>query len=118
MAWDIRKTYFYLVCFATLLMLIIGSVQVVQNTLDLVLPEEPYRPSPMEMYQRPHPDGAEAPFTREEVVQMVEEQAASEARRMRRNALRNLLGSLAMIGIAAPVYLYHWRQVRQIAPGE
>lgn len=44
MAWDIRRTYYYLVCFATLLMVIIGAVTVVQNTLDLVLPREVYMP--------------------------------------------------------------------------
>ncbi len=116
MAWDIRKTYYYLVCFATLIMLIIGSVQVVQNTLDLVIPEEPYRPSPMDMYHRFDRPGSETsseiPYAREELKQMAEEEAATMQRQARRRALRNLLGSLALILISAPVYFYHWKMVR------
>lgn len=116
MAWDIRKTYYYLVCFATLIMLIVGSVQVVQNTLDLVMPEEVYRPSPIDMYQRYQRPGeeamVEAPFTRQELQQMSDEEAARMQRQSRRRALRNLLGSLALLLISAPVYFYHWKKVR------
>lgn len=116
MAWDIRKTYYYLVCFATLIMLIVGSVQVVQNTLDLVMPEEMYRPSPIDMYQRYQRPGEEttfeAPFTRQELQQMSDEEAARMQRQSRRRALRNLLGSLSLILISAPVYFYHWKKVR------
>ncbi len=116
MAWDVRRTYYYLVCFATLIMMIIGSVQLVQNTLDLVFPEEHYRMSPMDLYQRyerPPGEGAmDEPFTREELAQMAEEEAARMERQARRRALRNLLGNVALILIAAPVYAYHWRMVR------
>lgn len=115
MAWDIRRTYYYLVCFATLLMMIIGSVQVVQSTLDLVMPEEYYRPTPMEMYQRherPGVEQSEPPFSREELQEMSEEEAERMERQARRRALRSLLGNLALVLIAAPVYMYHWKKVR------
>jgi len=121
MAWDVRQTYYYLVCFATLLMIIIGSVQLVRNTLDLVFPEEHYRMTPIdayERYQRPGGNAAvETPYTREEIEQMAEEEAARGERQARRRALRNLLGNLALILIATPVYLYHWRKVRAVEQG-
>lgn len=116
MAWDIRKTYYYLVCFATLIMVIVGSVQIVQNVLDLAIPEEPYRPTPMDMYQRferPGMEGADdVPYTRAELEKMAAEEAETMRRQSRRRALRNLLGSLALVMIAAPVYMYHWKKVR------
>lgn len=124
MAWDVRQTYYYLVCFATLLMVIIGGVQVVQNGLDLALPQEAYGPSPADLEMRlarPTPGGGEAPasvYTREELETMAHQERARNARQQRRGSLRSLLGSLALVLIAAPVYAYHWRWVRgaQAAP--
>lgn len=118
MAWDVRQTYYYLVCFATLIMMIIGVVRGVENTLDLALPEEPYRPSAVDVYQRMHrPAAAPAdttdPFTREELEQMADEEADRMQRQSRRRALRSLIGSIALILVAAPVYAYHWRRVRR-----
>lgn len=115
MAWDARTTYYYLVCFVTLLMVIFGTVRVVQHGLDLLLPEEPYRPSPVELRERtPRPPGqADTTFTREELEEMAEEEAARQRRQQQRRTLRGLLGSLVLVLIAAPVYWYHWRRVRR-----
>lgn len=119
MAWDVRQTYYYLVCFATLIMMIIGVVRAVENTLDLAMPEEPYRPSVVDVYQRTvrpplsPPDTSEVPFSREELEQIADEEADRMRRQTQRRALRNLIGSLALILVAAPVYVYHWRRVRR-----
>ncbi|MDX1548265.1 MAG: hypothetical protein R3247_14800 [Rhodothermales bacterium] len=116
MAWDVRQTYYYLVCFATLLMVIIGAAQSVRAGLDLALPEEPFRPTALDLRERVlRPGGApgDSTFTRAELEAMADEEQARLERQMRRNALRRLLGSLALVVIAAPVYAYHWRQVRR-----
>jgi hypothetical protein len=117
MAWDVRQTYYYLVCFATLIMMIIGVVRAVENSLDLAFPEEPYRPTPMDMYERyprPSADASEPPpYTREELEEMAADEADRMRRQARRRALRNLIGSIALISVAAPVYVYHWRHVRR-----
>ncbi len=115
LAWDVRNTYFYLVCFATLLMMIIGASQVVFRGLDLILPREPYGPTVSELemrYTRPNDPDAKPQYTREELEQMAREETERNARQQRTNALRGLLGNLALVMIAAPVYLYHWRRVR------
>lgn len=118
MAWDVRQTYYYLVCFATLLMVIIGTAQAVRNTLDLVLPTDPYTPSALDLRERygPRPGvAAEDPaYTREELEEMAREEAERQRRQQHRNDLRNLLGNLALVLIAAPVYVYHWRHVRRL----
>lgn len=116
MAWDVRQTYYYLVCFATLIMMIVGAVRVVENGLDLIFPEEPYRPTPVDIYdrlQRPRADTSDAlPFTREELEAMADEESDRMRRQAQRRAIRNLIGSLTLMAVAAPIYLYHWRRVR------
>lgn len=118
MAWDIRQLYYYLVCFATLLMVIIGTVQAVRTTLDLVLPTDIYRPSTLEVYERLRREREatgeiEPALTREELEQIAEEESARYRENQQRSAIRRLLGNIALILIAAPVYVYHWRQVRR-----
>lgn len=116
MAWDLRRTYYYLVCFAALIMLVIGTVSAVRNVLDLAMPEDVYRPSAMEYrmrFDRPGQEG-EAPYTREELEKMADEEADRNRRSAQRRAVRNLIGNLALILVAAPLYGYHWRQVRRL----
>ena len=108
MAWDVRQTYFYLVCFATLLMVIIGTVQVAGRVLDLAFPEEPY-PAVLE---RPRPTPPDAELDSFEETRAREE--AHRVRQQRRRDVRDLLASLALVLVAAPVYLYHWRRVRRL----
>lgn len=86
---------------------------VVQNTLDLVLPREVYMPSRIDLYERMRAQPEGSTLTREELEQIAREDAERMRRDQYRNALRSLLGSLALVLIAAPVYVYHWRQVRR-----
>ena len=119
MAWELRRTYYYLVCFAALIMLVIGTVSAVRNVLDLVMPEEAYRPTAVDYMHRMNrgPEGEELPFTKEEMERLAEEEAHRNERAARRRAVRGLLGNLALIVIAAPLYLYHWREVRGASDG-
>ena len=114
MGWDLRRTYYYLVCFAALIMVVIGTVSAVGNVLDLVMPEEMYRPTAMDYMHRMNPEaeGEGSPFTREELEQMAEQEAQRNERAARRRAVRGLIGNLVLILIAAPLYAYHWREVR------
>jgi len=117
MTWDIRQTYYYLVCFATLLMSMFGAIQVVQSALNIVLPSDVYRPTPMEIYERMRPrtnaatDTTEA-FSRDDLQRMADEESERFRTSQLRSDLRRLLGSVALIVIAAPVFLYHWKRVR------
>lgn len=97
-------------------MIIIGASQVVFRGLDLALPREPYGPTVSELemrYARPNDPNVEPQYTRAELEEMAAEEAERNARQQRRDALRGLLGNLALVIIAAPVYLYHWRRVRR-----
>lgn len=118
MAWDVRRTYYYLVCLVTLLISIFGGVRAVQSGLDMLWPEEPYRPTELDLYRqydrRPGTEQEDVPYTREEIEAMADRQQEQEARRMRRRALRDLIGNLVLLAVALPVYRYHWRHVRSL----
>ena len=120
MSWDVRSTYHYLVCFATLLMVVFGTVQVVDQALALAYPRV-YEPSVVDVYERmrrgPRPvdaaDAAIADTLSEETLQrMAEEERRRLRESQRRDDLRRLLSNLALVLIAGPLYLYHWRRVR------
>lgn len=111
MSLDTRRLYFYLVCLITLVMVIIGGVQVVNRTLDLVLPAEPYRPPIEARVQR---GGEEEQLSREQLEEEAQREMDRQMRDQHRRALRGLFGSIALIGIAGPIYLYHWRRVRRL----
>ena len=114
MAWELGKTYYYLVCFATLMMMIIGSVGIVEAGLDLVLrPNEGY-PDRYELYRQHvemRSDGESVP-TQEEIDEMLAERTEHNLRRARRNQIRRMCVHIALVLIAAPLYSYHWKRVR------
>lgn len=123
MSWNIRSVYYYLVCFATLLMVVFGTVQIANHALNLILPPETYGPSAIDMYERvrsrpvqPDRTGSTTAvdtLSEETLKRMAEEENERLGRMQRRNDARGILHSLALVLIAGPVYLYHWRRVRR-----
>ena len=47
----------------------------------------------------------------------LEEQQQTQRRWALRRAVLNLVGSVAMLALAGPVYIYHWRKVRSESSG-
>ena len=112
MAVEPRQIYYYLVCLITLVMIIIGTVQVVNRTTDMVLPPEPYR-APLTEFSTGTPDGEQvAGPTREEREAQVRQNEERQIRESRRNAIRGLIGNITLLALAVPIYWYHWRRIR------
>jgi hypothetical protein len=105
-SWDPRTIYLYLVCLITLVMVIFSTVNVVRSVIELAYPEPQIAVRPI---SAPAP-GGEAPEVDERAL---EEQREVQRRWAQRNALLNLAGNLAMLLLAGPLYLIHWRRVRQ-----
>ncbi len=119
MAFEIRSLYFYVVCFATLLMVIIGAVQIVYSVMDLLYPVSYSMTTVEEMDARLNAGRAPGDtlrLSRADLEKRVDAEQAREENRERRRAVRSLFGNIALLLIAAPVYLYHWRQVRHRDP--
>ncbi|MEW6308393.1 MAG: hypothetical protein AB1492_05050 [Bacillota bacterium] len=103
---SVRQIYLYAVSFATLMMLIFGTVNVINNVVDLIYQDPSLNPrfvAPKQLGPDPAPVDPEA--------------QAAEALRFQRQqlywVLRRLVQSLALVLVALPVYVYHWRKLQQ-----
>jgi len=109
--WNIRTVYLYLVSFVTLIMMIVGTVQTVDAIVTLVYPPPLYYPIP-EAPKIPTPD-------QNVPVELLQERARIEQQRqeqqVRYERVRLLAGALALLAVALPIYLYHWRKVQEEA---
>ena len=98
--WSLRNIYLYLVCLITLIMVIIAVVGLVQNTVRLLYPDVGYYETPVKV------DG-ESEMTEEEIQRQQEHQAELA----RQQAIYQLVGNVAMLLVAGPLYIYHWRKI-------
>lgn len=102
---SLRSVYLYLICLVTLVISIFAAVSVVRNAVELAYPDPGYHGYYEPAYS---PDGKAEPLDEQERERR--EQRAEQSQR--RSAVVGLVGSSAMLLIAGPVYLYHWRRVQ------
>ena len=109
--WNIREIYLYLVCFATLMMLIIGAVQLVMSLVDFLYPEPPpYLPGEkLRYYEMAQKNPG---LTPEEIDRQVEMERQRSELSLQRARARRVINSAALILVSLPVYIYHWRRIR------
>ncbi|MDI6691786.1 MAG: hypothetical protein QMD76_00515 [Anaerosomatales bacterium] len=101
--WSLRNIYLYLVCLITLIMVIVGAVGVIRSGVELVYPE------PTMMEPPPKTESGQPAMTEEE-WQRQQEIGRQQSRRW---AIINLVGNLALVVIAGPIYAYHWRKIEE-----
>ncbi len=99
--WSLRNIYLYLVCLITLIMVIVSAVGLIRGTVELVYPEPGY------YYEKPLDGKGESATSDEEWDRQQKAQQAQS----RRYAILSLVGSGAMLVIAGPLYIYHWRKI-------
>lgn len=97
--WSLRNIYLYLVCLITLIMVIVAVVGLVRNSVELFYPDPGFYPEPAKI----EGEG----LTEEQLEAQREQQEASS----RRYAILNLVGNVAMLLVAGPLYVYHWRKI-------
>lgn len=103
--WDIRTVYLYLVCFVSLMMIIVGGVEGVQAIGNYFYPQ----PGPY-LYE---PKLKDSNFPPEVIQQQIQEEKERQERQARYNQFQRVLSSVALMGVGLPVYLYHWRRIRE-----
>lgn len=111
MAWSPRETYDYLVCFAALMLVILGLVQAAGAAIDLVFPEPVRHPMFLHLRTQVGPDGER--IGRDEVEAEAARQEAYQRQSQRRHAIRNLATHGTLLVVAAPLFAFHWRRVRR-----
>ena len=109
--WDLEHVYFYLVSFIALILIIIGAVNLTQTAIAYVTPVyEDYNP-----FARPGPDQEFTQWEEHFGPELMEQERVRFEEKNRvnyhRRLLRDMISGLAFIGIALPVYLYHWRKI-------
>jgi len=114
--WSIHQVYFYLVCFVTLILIIVGITNMVRSVVQIAVPI-PEMEGPI-MYERPRVPEAnqiESTLPREVMDEEMARKKANDENLNKNQALyrplRMLMSGLAQILVAVPVYLYHWRRI-------
>lgn len=99
--WSLRNIYLYLVCLITLIMVIFSVVNLVRSTVELVYPDPGY------YYDVPIEKGGTSEMTQEQI----DKQNEIQRQQSQRQAILSLVGSVAMLAVAGPLYVYHWRKI-------
>lgn len=99
--WSLRNIYLYIVCLITLIMVIVGAAGTVRTIAEMLYPDpgEYYGP-----YIEIKTDSALSDAE-------IEEQQRLQEAQSRRQSVLNLAGNLALVVIAGPLYIYHWRKI-------
>ncbi len=106
--WSLRNIYLYLVCLITLIMIIVSVVSVIRATVELVYPDPGY------FYSVPVEKSGATGMTQAEI----DAQNESQRKQSQRQAVLNLVGGVAMLVVAGPLYAYHWRKIETERPVE
>ncbi len=110
---NIRQVYLYLVSFATLMMLIVGTVRLITGFVDLVYPDPAAYPPVSEIKSRAIEMQAKDPGVRaEDIEKQYMEEAERQAAIQRHYRIKQFINSLALVAVSLPFYLYHWRKIR------
>lgn len=98
---NIRIIYLYLFSFIGLLVVVIGSVRMVDLGLKFFI----FKDADKYEYYSPAIKGEPAPDEK-----AIQENADRE---QRRNRQRELSNSIAMIVVGGPLYMYHWKTIQK-----
>jgi len=93
---DWRSLYLYAVCLITLLVVLFSTVSLINSIMNAVFPDPAY----IDVYAKPENAPSAALLAQQE-----------ESNQIR--ALKSIFTSFTTIAIAAPLYLYHWRQTKK-----
>ena len=94
---DWRSLYLYAVSLITLLICLFTLISLIKSGFDLAVPDVGY--------VDPYAINGETKIDPEVI-------RAANIDQNRRNSIRNIFGSIITLAVTAPVYIYHWRKVR------
>lgn len=99
--WSLRNIYLYVVCLITLVMVIVATVGLVRSAVELAWPDPGYMGTkPLD--EKGKPTVSDEEWARQEEAARVTQQ---------RSATLSLVGNVAMLLVAGPLYVYHWRKI-------
>jgi uncharacterized protein involved in cysteine biosynthesis len=93
---DWRSLYLYAVCLITLLVVLFSVVSLINAIMNAVFPDPAY----IDVYSKPENSPS---------ADLLDQQERNNQIR----AIKSIFTSLTTIVVAAPLYLYHWRQTKK-----
>ncbi len=90
---NIRLIYLYLFSFVGLLVVVVGSIRLLELGLKVIV----FKGADTYEYVTPRVEGEKVDLTKETM----------------RQRQRELSGSIAMIAVGLPLYLYHWKTIQK-----
>ena len=93
---DWRSLYLYAVCLITLLVVLFSTVALINAIMNAVFPDPAY----VDLYSKPENSPS---------ADLLDQQGRSNQIR----AIKSIFTSFITIAVAAPLYLYHWRQTKK-----
>lgn len=108
--WTLRNIYFYLVCFVSIILIIIGLITFFHSLTNLFFPTDIYYPSKIESLNKYNENLG---ITKEEFQASIEEERKINEERERNRKIRDCIANFSMFAVALPFYLYHWRKIQQ-----
>ena len=125
--WSIRTVYLYLVSFVTLIMIILGTVNVIRAAVTFFYPQPNwYGPldarlrylNELNQYKDMNPKITEK-ITETTIEEQLQFEQQRQEKQQRYDRARQLAQALSLLLVATPIYLYHWRQIqREAVPSE
>jgi hypothetical protein len=91
-----RSLYLYAVCLITLLVVLFSTVSLINAIMNSIFPNPAY----IDVYAKP--ENAPSPVL-----------LAQQERDNQIQAIKSIFSSFITIAVAAPLYLYHWRQTKK-----
>ena len=93
---DWRSLYLYAVCLITLLVVLFSIVSLINAIMNAVFPDPAY----VDLYSKPENSPS---------ADLLDQQERNNQIR----AIKSIFTSFITIAVAAPLYLYHWRQTKK-----
>ena len=93
---DWRSLYLYAVCLITLLVVLFSTVALINAIMNAVFPDPAY----VDLYSKPENSPS---------ADLLDQQERNNQIR----AIKSIFTSFITIAVAAPLYLYHWRQTKK-----
>ena len=93
---DWRSLYLYAVCLITLLVVLFSTVSLINAIMNAVFPDPAY----VDIYSKPENSPSADLLDQQERNNQIQ-------------AVKRIFTSFITIAVAAPLYLYHWRQTKK-----
>lgn len=112
-AWSIKNLYYYLVCLVTLFMFVGGAISSITSAAEIILPDRPNVPIFFTYYPEYRVEQEREVFDPPPLEELEARRAEQEETELhyRSYSTRRLLNSLALMIIALPFYIYHWKRI-------